>query len=509
MRESESPPGDRDARIDEELLPLVRLLERSEGFALAFLQCNVPVERQRMVGQVVEELARRGKIGRILRLDAAIVDLEAEVFTLETPLGSQDVLFVLGFEHSIPSDSSPHALHRLNLAREKFRDLPCPLVLVLPEYALTLLAREAPDFWAWRSGVFEVRVAARLLEPIRLEVVDSSSSSRNLSAAQREQRLRVLTELLDEYSASPGEFLEQRAQIVGEIAALWESRANWSEAAAWWRKALEIYERIAQPEGIAWSTLHLGQATRREGRAEEALAWLQKGIDAAARSGQDANTGHLHFELAQTYRDLGRNTEALSLYGQAQAIYERTGGLSGSLNVQLALARMAQNRGDLEAAENHYAEALEISERIGDLNHRAVAAFGLGQVGEERGDLEVARAWYQVMLEASRQSGNREAEAMALTAASGVARSQGDLDRAETLTRLAWANFTEMGDRSKAALCTVILGQIARDRGDLEEALAGIGEAVAIFEELDDRRLAEAARAVRDRIRDEAGLKSA
>ncbi len=33
-------------------------------------------------------------------------------------------------------------------------DVPHPILFFLPDYALTRLAKYAPDFWAWRRGVF-------------------------------------------------------------------------------------------------------------------------------------------------------------------------------------------------------------------------------------------------------------------------------------------------------------------------------------------------------------------
>ena len=66
-------------------------------------------------------------------------------------------VFVAGLEYGIPFDQ-PNAriLAELNLGRDPFlRDVPHPLVIWLPDYAVTAVARFAPDFWAWRSGVFE------------------------------------------------------------------------------------------------------------------------------------------------------------------------------------------------------------------------------------------------------------------------------------------------------------------------------------------------------------------
>ena len=49
----------------------------------------------------------------------------------------------------------PAALADLNLHRDQISEaLPCPLVIWTNDAAFTDLARSAPDFLAWRSGVF-------------------------------------------------------------------------------------------------------------------------------------------------------------------------------------------------------------------------------------------------------------------------------------------------------------------------------------------------------------------
>src|SRR5947199_6501299 len=150
-----------------DLVPLLRLLARAKGFALAFVKCNVLTQRERLVDDVSQSLKAKGRTVQRLDLSEPVVDLLEEILRLSPPLASEDVLFLLGFERSIPAEVDfPPALVKLNLSREHFRNLPCPLVIVLPDYALTQLARPAPDFWAWRSGVFEVSVQPEELATI-------------------------------------------------------------------------------------------------------------------------------------------------------------------------------------------------------------------------------------------------------------------------------------------------------------------------------------------------------
>jgi len=54
-------------------------------------------------------------------------------------------------------DAFPEALGYLNLQRERLAELPHAVVFWVREYGLRQIGVQAPDFWAWRSGVFDFR----------------------------------------------------------------------------------------------------------------------------------------------------------------------------------------------------------------------------------------------------------------------------------------------------------------------------------------------------------------
>lgn len=180
----QSPAADQHDNPEETLTALARMLDFAAPgrFVLAFAKCNLPVQRNALVEQLkvlleplgvsllkielkeaVEQLLpvlRERLAGSYLAPSSAAesaIEREPEAAHTLRERGNKPALFVYGLEHSIPSgDPNPAILAHLNLLRELFRrDLPCPLVIWLPDYALTLLARGAPDFWAWRSGVYE------------------------------------------------------------------------------------------------------------------------------------------------------------------------------------------------------------------------------------------------------------------------------------------------------------------------------------------------------------------
>ena len=172
---------------------LVRSIDLAEGFALFIARCNVPALRSELMLAATQQLAALG----VEVVEVAFEDEPANVrerlraalrwrrMTTEAPdpcgaagpvqplavaepsagytVGVKRAVFVTGLEYGIPYDQ-PNAriLAELNLGRDAFpRDVPHPLVIWLPDYAVTAVARFAPDFWAWRSGVFEFEAARR------------------------------------------------------------------------------------------------------------------------------------------------------------------------------------------------------------------------------------------------------------------------------------------------------------------------------------------------------------
>src|SRR5215210_1201315 len=219
---------------------LVRAIDYAEGFWLGLAKSNTPAQRRRLAA-LSRDLLEPLKI-RVLEIELTepVTDLlpvlrerlaqEGAANDENTPTGEAPetmlrpklAIFVHGLERSIPSrEAYPPLLSSLNLKRELFRqEVPHPLLLWLPDYALTALARKAPDFWAWRSGLYEFaperEVAEQSLGTVLGEAIHITES---LSEQAKRERLVMLKGLLDGYRELGGSPREQEAQasILHEI----------------------------------------------------------------------------------------------------------------------------------------------------------------------------------------------------------------------------------------------------------------------------------------------------
>nr|HID12533.1 hypothetical protein [Anaerolineae bacterium] len=187
--------------IQEELLALARMLRRGRGtFVLAFARCNVVPLREWLVEALRDALAPAGITIHETELTPETPDLPA---ALAAAGGGGDPLFVYGLAGVMPSSAPEWAQAQLNERRGLYQKLGRPLVFWLEEYALRLLARGAPDFWAWRSGVYEFALPPAAREALLEREVRGVDwvTQWNLERAAREARLHLLRGLLDEYAS--------------------------------------------------------------------------------------------------------------------------------------------------------------------------------------------------------------------------------------------------------------------------------------------------------------------
>jgi tetratricopeptide (TPR) repeat protein len=411
---------------------LVRSLDYAEGFWLGFVKCNLAAQRRKAVAACKELLEPLGirlieveltePISELLPiLKERIATEQSSASELPSPSRvaegeSRDrqklAIFVSGLEYSIPSSEAyPPILSYLNLNRELFRqELPHPLVIWLPEYALTALARRAPDFWAWRSGLYEFAPEADLdkdaLDPIVREEMHIKSS---LSGQAKRERLAMLKGLLADYCELGSGPHERQVQgdILFEIACVHDDLGEWAEAKQAWEKSLTIAHDQDDKSTVATITHNLGTLAKNIGDYEEAR--------------------RLYEESLGMSRELGiKSGEALALHN---------------------LGILAQEAGDYEKAQRLYEESLEIKRELGHKSGEATTLHQLGGVAQDVGNNEKARRLYEETLEMVRELGDKFGEAFSLDQLALLDEDEGDYKEAVEHSRQAQEIYLQLGNQ--------------------------------------------------------------
>jgi hypothetical protein len=212
LSEAEVSPQNQDA-----LLQIASMIRLAEGFRLGFVKCNQPFQSRQMVAQLKEMLAGEANIITVV-LPEPVSSLRRAILQArkadKVDCAGKRAVMVLGFEHSVPSEGPAPTLGELNQSRDNFsKFFSCPVLIWLPDYALTRLAREAPDFWGWRSGVFEFLPEKNLMNSVEKSIIHDAQSD-SLSLIEKRDRAEALDGLIRDYREMPRGEREDKKPII-------------------------------------------------------------------------------------------------------------------------------------------------------------------------------------------------------------------------------------------------------------------------------------------------------
>ncbi len=356
---------DKDVEVDleAEYQALLRTIRWTKGFGLLFVRCS-PGEAERLIERVQKDTGRESKTHststlkkqiEVLRLEQPIDNLYEIVAALSNK-SQIDVLFITGIEKSLIGDikpgfqgegeyynlnTLPRILGHLNLQRERFRDdFDICFIFLVPLFALKYFTRRAPDFFDWRSGVWEFGTDLTLLkqESSRILLEGDYEKYLALSSQERTHKILEIQELLDDTHIDPN----RRSALFFELGNLFMAEVNYQSALASYDKALEFqpdndqtwYNRgvtlgelgryddaiktydkaleIRSENDQAWT--NRGVALGRLGRYEEAITSVDKALE--IKPDNDRAWTNRGVALGS----LGRYEEALTSYGKALEI---------------------------------------------------------------------------------------------------------------------------------------------------------------------------------------------
>jgi tetratricopeptide (TPR) repeat protein len=479
----ERPTGltlDQSVTLDE----LVTMVGYAERLAFFFARCNAPVLRDRLIDQATQRLAGRG-------MQVVVASLPPNTANVRPYLrqqldrarcnGARDgrrvALFVTDLEHSLPFDR-PDApvLTELNMGRELFhRDAPVPIVFWLPDYALTILARSAPDFWAWRSGVFDFA-----LDPLYRQQTFQQYALRdsdwlsvdNMTVAQKHQRRRILEGLLDEYgrSGDTSGVHGERTELLFRLAQINQALHDLPRAIGYYQQYLSSVRSQGDRHAESVALGNLGIAYGSLGDARRAIEYYEQALTISRQMGERQGEGSSLGNLGSAYLNLGDPRQAIEYYEQALAISREIGDRRSEGNRLGNLGLAYADLGDTRRAIQCYEQALVISREIGDRRGEGTGLGNLGLAHADLGDARRAIEYYEQALVISREIGDQRSEGTVLGNVGKMYADLGEFWRAIEYFERALAISHEIGDRRGEARHLVNLGAAHALANDLREA---------------------------------------
>jgi tetratricopeptide (TPR) repeat protein len=449
MRPSSPIDADISPKNQNVLLEIASLIRLAEGFRLGLVKCNQPVQCRQLADRLKVMLSEEAEIVDVVFNEPVQSLRKAILQKLEKykPIKpGKRAVFIYGFEHSVPSEGPAPALDELNQSRDLFPgDFDCPLLLWLPDYALTRLAREAPDFWGWRSGVFEFLPDLKLMAAVEKKAMQDEETE-SLSLAKKRDLIAALEGLIRDYQELKRGEREDLAlaATLHRLGNLRYHLGEYDEASRLYQESLKIMKELGDEPAVSASLHNLGALAQDQGNYEEARRYYEESL--------------------KIEKELGNRA-----------------GVSKSLN---QLGSLAQAQGDYDAAMRYYEDSLKIKEELGDKAGISASLHNLGALARDQGNYEEARRYYEESLKIEKELGNRAGISKSLHQLGILAYLAGDYEEARHYYEDSLKIKKELGDKAGLAISLAQLALLEEKEGNLPKALQLIKRAEDMFQDL-------------------------
>ena len=282
-----------ETRNAANLRRLAGFVDLAEGFTLGLVELTGAIETDWLLAALAAQ-------PRCAGVDWVIYPAQRETQFLLTELrdwlarlpidpNRKRVVVVRDLERAIGLTADrPLVLLDLNFVRDGFRQsVPHPLLIVLPNDAMRRLARFAPDFWAWQSGLFVLESRPPVLTPLPDREWISPTEQRQI-----EERQVLLQQLLSE-TLPNGRAHDQQAAVRGcdLLAQLAELRllvGDGRGAIELAQAGLETAIAFNQFNAIVYHQWLLGRADHQLRETDQAAQWLTQALAGAEAAGDSA-----------------------------------------------------------------------------------------------------------------------------------------------------------------------------------------------------------------------------
>ncbi len=369
----------------------------------------------------------------------------------------------------------------LNYMREEFAKIKQPIIIWADKVSLGIIARSAPDFWAWRARVSEFK-----------GVSEGPGYGGEVEAAETIWRGKISDEEIQSYERALAEFQErgderEAAKILMQLGILHYRRGEWGIAIEYYEKSMKIKEALGDRHGLAKTYGNLGSVYARKGEWGIAIEYFEKTM----RIFEDVKDQH---GLAQTCNNLGLVYANKGKWDRAIEYYEKSVKIKKDIKDQHGIAvtyanmgSVYSNKGKWGRAIKYYEKTMEIFEALGDRHGLASTYGSFGLVYVDKGKWDRAIEYYEKSMKIFEDMGDQHGIAVTCNNFGTVYARKGVWDRAIKYLKKSMKIKEALGDRHGLAQTYGNLGSVYKDKGEWDLAIEYYEKDMEISEALGDR----------------------
>nr|WP_322684416.1 tetratricopeptide repeat protein [Nostoc sp. DedQUE07]MDZ8130288.1 tetratricopeptide repeat protein [Nostoc sp. DedQUE07] len=355
----------------DEFAELVTFVDFAEKFTLGFIEINFSPDIDLLIAGL-EQNTQCEEIQFVVldfpenNLRFLRDELVQQLAKITKETNKKLVLLIRNLEKSIGVFGDyPPVLQDLNFVRDSYRQtVPHPLLFILPDYAISRLAKFAPDFWAWKSGLFRFKTTESTRDRAIANTLNADTNIERLPTPEQQERIDLLHSLLMEYNPtgeipSP-EHLRNCCNILNELGKAYLSQRKPIQAREYLEKACEITKKFPDYSLQIEVINQLGESYQQQRQFKSANSYHQQALDIAKKQkNRRGITNSLHY-LGNVSLNMRQFHQARDYYQQALEIYIEFGDRYSSARTYAVLGLLAQAQENYVEARANLQTALEI-----------------------------------------------------------------------------------------------------------------------------------------------------
>ena len=357
-------------------------LEAGLGMLQIFIAvCDNDRQREEIIAKYERELAPTVHTYRVY-LDPHEPSLRLAI-SQQITVRENAIATVTGTERlSDRGESVEKFLGYLQWTREGLREFKMPIVLWIPARIFAQLAKQAPDFYSWRNGIFQFHP-----EPSLIDI-----SGNTFSSAVGGTFFGIIGSI-----GAIGDAANDSSSSLFSVEQLESSLAQGIEQ--WGENSRNLEPLYSQLGSLYASRVESRESEDREREYALAQDYLQKAIALATQFKQQESLASSLYNLASLYDYYREYEQAESLYWKALEINRSEENYPEIAKVLNSLAVLHSERNEIAIAEQEYQEALQIYRILGNLPYIATTLNNLANLHRNKNEMVIAEQEYQEALE--------------------------------------------------------------------------------------------------------------
>jgi len=336
----------------------------------------------------------------------------------------------------------------------------------------------------------QTREAAELIDgkaPVELGKIWLEDGTTCFRKGDFDRSMTIYKEALDAFTPEVGTYDAEVAATLNGIGNVHYHRGEMRDALEYYRRSLELSERVGNPKEIALLLGNMGSVTLGLGNINESLDYFHKSLEIRERIGDILGIAQTENNLGVIFQDKGELDKALEHFHRGLEIAEKLGSKVGISILLYNIGNLYHSKGELDTALGIYNRCLEIRDEIGDRQGLAYALYLIGRIFKTKGEKANAKKNYEESLEISQEIGDKQMSIHPLCSLAEYALDEEDIATAKGHAEKAVGIAVDQGLRGEEGLARRVLAMVLRHSKELDKAAEELERSRSILEEVGHR----------------------